>query len=112
MEALVTHTGADLLRLPDRGSLRPGLRADLLVLPAGTALAYATRANVRMVMIDGIARYGDADCAPRASPQGEWANVQVDGVPKMLDLRIARLLAPARAAETGLQVAHAAGRAA
>jgi cytosine/adenosine deaminase-related metal-dependent hydrolase len=112
LEGLVTHIGADLLRLPDRGSLRPGLRADLLVLPAGTALGCAARANVRMVMIDGIARYGDADCAPRASPQGEWANVEVDGVPKMLDLRIARSLARARAAETGLQVAHAAGRAA
>jgi cytosine/adenosine deaminase-related metal-dependent hydrolase len=112
LEGLVTHVSADLLRLPDRGSLRPGMRADLLVLPAGTPLAYATRASVRMVMIDGIARYGDADCAPHASPQGEWANVQVDGAPKMLDLRIAKLLARAHASEQGLQVAHAAGRAA
>jgi cytosine/adenosine deaminase-related metal-dependent hydrolase len=112
MEGLVTHVSADLLRLPDRGSLRPGLRADLLVLPAGTALADATRADVRMVMIDGIARYGDADCVPRAAPQGEWANVLVDGTPKMLDLRIAKLLAIARATETGLEIAHAAGRAA
>ena len=112
LEGLVTHISADLLRLPDRGSLRPGLRADLIVLPAGTPLAYATRANIRMVIIDGIARYGDADCAPRASPQGEWVNVQVDGMPKMLDLRIANLLARSHAAETGLQMAHAAGRAA
>jgi cytosine/adenosine deaminase-related metal-dependent hydrolase len=112
LEGLVTHVSADLLRLPDRGSLRPGLRADLLVLPAGTALADATRADVRMVMIDGIARYGDADCAPRAAPQGEWENVLVDGTPKMLDLRIAKLLAIARATETGLEIAVAAGRAA
>ena len=112
LEGLVTHISADLLRLPDRGSLRPGMRADLLMLPAGTELARATRASVRMVMIDGIARYGDADCAPRAAPQGEWANVLVDGVPKMLDLRIAKLLALARAAESGLEMAQAAGRAA
>lgn len=112
LEDLVTHTGADLLRLPDRGSLRPGLRADLLVLPAGTALADATRADVRMVMIDGIARYGDADCVPRAAPQCEWANVLVDGTQKVLDLRIATQLTVARAAETGLEIAHAAGRAA
>jgi cytosine/adenosine deaminase-related metal-dependent hydrolase len=112
LEGLVTHASADLLRLPDRGSLRPGLRADLLVLPAGTALADATRADVRMVMIDGIARYGDADCAPRAAPQAEWAQVLVDGRPKVLSLRIANLLALARAAETGLEIAQAAGRAA
>jgi cytosine/adenosine deaminase-related metal-dependent hydrolase len=112
LEGLVTHVSADLLRLPDRGSLRPGLRADLLVLPAGTALADATRADVRMVLIDGIARYGDADCAPRAAPQGEWANVLVDGTPKMLDLRIAKLLAIARATESGLEIVQAAGRAA
>jgi cytosine/adenosine deaminase-related metal-dependent hydrolase len=112
LEGLVTHISADLLRLPDRGSLRPGMRADLLMLPAGTELARATRASVRMVMIDGIARYGDADCAPRAAPQGEWANVLVDGVPKMLDLRIAKLLALARVAESGLEMAQAAGRAA
>jgi cytosine/adenosine deaminase-related metal-dependent hydrolase len=104
LEGLVTNISADLLRLPDRGSLRPGLRADLLVLPASTPLACATRANVRMVMIDGTARYGDADYAPRASPQGEWANVQVDGIPKMLDLRIAKFLALAHAAETGLHM--------
>jgi len=112
LEGLVTHVSADLLRLPDRGSLRPGMRADLLILPAGTALTRATRAGVRMVMIDGIARYGDADCAPCAAPQAEWANVLVDGVPKMLDLRIAKLLALARAAESGLEMPQAAGRAA
>jgi len=112
LEGLVTNISADLLRLSDRGSLRPGLRADLLVLPAGTALADATRADVRMVMIDGVARYGDADCALRAAPQAEWAQVLVDGRPKMLDLRIAELLALARAAETGLEIARAAGRAA
>ena len=112
LEGLVTHVSADLLRLPDRGSLRPGLRADLLVLPAGTALAGATRADVRMVMIDGIARYGDADCAPRAAPQAEWAQVLVDGTPKVLGLRIAKCLALARATEAGLEIAQAAGRAA
>jgi cytosine/adenosine deaminase-related metal-dependent hydrolase len=112
LEYLVTRVGADLLRLPDRGSLLPGLRADLLVLPAGTQLACAMRSAVRMVMIDGAVRYGDMDCVSTAAPNREWANVFVDGAPKLLDLRIASLLAGAHAREPGLDVPQAAGRAA
>jgi cytosine/adenosine deaminase-related metal-dependent hydrolase len=109
---LVTRTSADLLRLRDRGALRPGLRADLLVLPAGTQLSSATRANVRMLMIEGVVRYGDEDCVMRAAPRAEWSSVTVDGVPKLLDARIARLLSGARTAEAGLELARVSGRAA
>jgi cytosine/adenosine deaminase-related metal-dependent hydrolase len=110
--ALVTRVSAGLLRLPDRGALLPGLRADLLVLPAAARLDYTTRSEVRMVMIEGVVRYGDADCASHAAPNAEWANVFVDGAPKLLGLRIATRLARARAGEAGLQIQHLAGRAA
>jgi cytosine/adenosine deaminase-related metal-dependent hydrolase len=112
LEHLVTCVSADLLRLPDRGSLRPGLRADLLVLPAGTQLACTTRSAVRMVMIEGAVRYGDIDCVSSVAPNREWANVFIDGAPKLLDMRIAALLACARAGEPGLEMPQAAGQAA
>jgi cytosine/adenosine deaminase-related metal-dependent hydrolase len=112
LKHIVTRVSAQLLRLPDRGSLLPGLRADLLVLPAGARLGCTTRSQVRMVMVEGAVRYGDVDCVSSAAPGLEWANVFVDGAPKLLDVRIAGLLGRARAGESGLQMPHAAGRAA
>jgi cytosine/adenosine deaminase-related metal-dependent hydrolase len=112
LEGLVTHVSATLLRLPDRGVLRPGLRADLLVLSAETPLGEATRSKVRLVMIDGIARYGDSEYATPASAGAEWAHVQVDGAPKVLDGNVARQLACASTSEPGLELARVTGRAA
>ena len=111
LEGLVTHISAALLRLSDRGALRPGLRADLLVLAGETRLGNATRSNVRLVMIDGQMRYGDADYIDHAAASNEWTHVQVDGAPKMLDASLSRLLARAATAEPGLAMAHR-GRAA
>jgi cytosine/adenosine deaminase-related metal-dependent hydrolase len=117
LEGLVTHVSATLLRLPDRGALRPGLRADLLVLPAETRLGDATRSKVRLVMIDGLARYGDADyvmrdSATHASAGAGWADVLVDGVPKVLDASVSQLLARASSREPGLEMARLTGKAA
>jgi cytosine/adenosine deaminase-related metal-dependent hydrolase len=112
LESLVTRDGADLLRLSDRGALRPGLRADLLVLPARTRLAAAARADVRLVMVGGAARYGDSDCAGRFAPSTEWVHVLVDGRPKVLHGHTAELLAHARAAEPGLEISNVKWRAA
>ncbi|MDP9010239.1 MAG: amidohydrolase family protein [Pseudomonadota bacterium] len=112
LESLVTKDGADLLRLSDRGALRPGLRADLLVLPARTRLAAAARADVRLVMVGGTAGYGDSDCAGRFAPSSEWAHVLVDGRPKVLSRHTAKLLANARAAEPGLEISNLTWRAA
>jgi cytosine/adenosine deaminase-related metal-dependent hydrolase len=112
LEGLVTHVSATLLRLPDRGALRPGLRSDLLVLPAGTSLREATRSTVRLVMIEGVARYGDAECVMRASAGSEWNRVLVDGVPKMLDGNLSRLLACTSLSEPGMEMARLTGRAA
>jgi cytosine/adenosine deaminase-related metal-dependent hydrolase len=115
LEGLVTHVSAALLRLPDRGALRPGLRADLLVLPGGTRLGEATRSKVRLVMIEGVARYGDADymrAFEHASKGTQYARVQVDGAPKMLDGDVYKLLAVASSDEPGLEMARVTGRAA
>jgi cytosine/adenosine deaminase-related metal-dependent hydrolase len=112
LEGLVTHVSATVLRLPDRGVLRPRLRADLLVLPAGTRLGNAARSKVRLVMVDGVARYGDPEYVMRVSAGTEWAHVQVDGVPKMLDGNVSKLLARASRSEPGLEMARVTGRAA
>jgi cytosine/adenosine deaminase-related metal-dependent hydrolase len=112
LESLVTRDSADLLRLGDRGALRAGLRADLLVLPSRARLGTAARADVRLVMVGGCARYGDTDCAGRFAPSSEWAHVLVDGRPKVLHGQTAALLAHARAAEPGLEISNVTGRAA
>jgi cytosine/adenosine deaminase-related metal-dependent hydrolase len=114
LEGLVTHISATLLSLPDRGALQLGLRADLLVLPAETRLGDTTRSNVRLVMIDGLARYGDAEYVMRMRPSAdtEWAHVEVDGVPKMLDGDVSKLLACASTSEPGLEMVRVTGRAA
>ena len=112
LESLATRDGARLLRLTDRGTLRVGARADILILPAATRLAAAKRADVRLVMIDGVARYGDRDLAQRVAPRAEWAEVRVDGVTKSLDGSLAARLSHARACELGLEISNATWRAA
>ncbi|MFH9713027.1 amidohydrolase family protein [Streptomyces luteogriseus] len=72
--AMATRAGARMLRW-DRavGSLQPGLRTDLLVI-AGTAgdpykaLVEAADSDIRLVAIDGIARYGVLDLVEALSP--------------------------------------------
>jgi cytosine/adenosine deaminase-related metal-dependent hydrolase len=112
LEDIAIRASAKLLRLADRGTLRPGLRADLVVLPAATPLGSATRADVRLVMIGGMVRYGDTDCITCASPDRSWTGVSVDGVPKMLDTQLATMLARAQVHEPGLEISQMTGKAA
>jgi cytosine/adenosine deaminase-related metal-dependent hydrolase len=112
LEFLVTRGAARLLRLPDRGELQPGLRADLVVMPARARLSAACRADVRLVMVGGNVRYGDVDCAGRLKPESGWAHVVVDGRAKLLDGRAAEIVSRAGAIEAGLELSHVAGRAA
>jgi cytosine/adenosine deaminase-related metal-dependent hydrolase len=112
LEAMVTDVAANLLRLSDRGSLRPGLRADLLVLPAHKSLGEADRRDVRLVVVNGVPRFGDGEYARQANSGGQWAAVTVDGVPKMLDANISNRLAQACAGEPGLEIPYLPGRAA
>jgi cytosine/adenosine deaminase-related metal-dependent hydrolase len=112
LQSLVTHHSARLLRLSDRGTLRVGARADILILPANMPLAKARRTDVRLVLLDGIARYGDKDYAQCTAPSSHWVEVRVDGTMKMLDSSLAAILSNASASAEGLELANVAWRAA
>jgi hypothetical protein len=112
LEALVTRDAARLLRLKDRGELRAGARADILILPASARLSATKRADVRLVLINGVARYGDRKLALDASPSATWAQIRIDGKPKVLDQRIASQIAGTSVEETGLELPSSAWRAA
>jgi cytosine/adenosine deaminase-related metal-dependent hydrolase len=112
LESLVTRDNARLLRLSDRGSLQVGSRADILILPSGARLSKASRVDVRLVLLNGIVRYGDKDYTQIMAPSAHWAEVRVDGRPKMLERGIAELLQNSRANENGLELPNVAWRAA
>jgi cytosine/adenosine deaminase-related metal-dependent hydrolase len=110
LESLVTRDAAALLRLADCGLLAPGARASLLVLPSGLALERSHRAQVRLVMLNGIPLYGDPDLARALGPPGHWVEVRVDGKEKRLARFIVERLILLGAAEPGLELpARAAG---
>jgi cytosine/adenosine deaminase-related metal-dependent hydrolase len=112
LESLVTRDAAALLRLADRGALKIGARADLLVLPGGMALATACRADVRLVVLGGRALYADADYAQLVAPATHWAAIRVDGKPKMLESGLVAALRAASVSEPGLEIADVRWRAA
>lgn len=112
LESLVTRDAAALLRLADRGVLRIGARADLLVLPGGMPLSCATRSDVRLVMLGGRSLYADADYARIVAPPTHWAAARVDEKPKMLESRLAAALRSASVVEPGLEISDLAWRAA
>jgi cytosine/adenosine deaminase-related metal-dependent hydrolase len=103
--ALVTINAARLLRLADRGDLRPGASADLLILPAGASLGRARRRDVRLVVIGGKAKYG----APAYFKAFDWssqvvASVRVDGRNKLITASLAARLRQSSIAEPGLEL--------
>ena len=112
LESLVTGSSARLLRIADRGALRVGALADLLVLPPALALASAVRGVIRMVMIGGCMRYGDLEHARAIAPASEWLEVRVDGRHKVLDRGLVESLSRAAVHETGLELPESAWRAA
>lgn len=111
LESLVTTSSARLLRLADRGVLRAGAVADILVLPR-MPLSGATRADVRLVMIGGRALYADTYYACAIAPASQWVDVTVDGRPKAMDRRLATLLVQSGMHEQGVDASPAAWRAA
>lgn len=105
LEALATSAGARLLRLADRGILQAGAAADLVILPAGMRISEAARTDVRLVLRDGIARYGDVGRAWPIPPPSGWTSIRVDGRPKVLESRLAALLSDGPEAEAGVEIA-------
>lgn len=108
---LVTTRAAGVLRLPQRGRLRPGAPADLVVVadrggdPAASLVGLA-RAELRAVVHDGVPRIADPDFAGWFEAVGiDTVRVTLDGRPKLL----ARALAdPALLAlEPGLEAVPA-----
>jgi cytosine/adenosine deaminase-related metal-dependent hydrolase len=75
--AMVTRTAAQILRWDaELGSLEPGKRADVLVIAGASgdsheALVRATELSVRLVVINGFARYGTANLMRRLAPSQE-----------------------------------------
>lgn len=104
---LVTGQAARILRLPSRGNLAPGARADLVIVEdrGGEPAASLTgigRSQIRAVVRNGIPRIADPDFAEWFAATGTaTVPVTLDGKPKLL----ARLLAdPALLAlEPGLE---------
>jgi cytosine/adenosine deaminase-related metal-dependent hydrolase len=106
LESLVTENGAALLQLTDRGLLKVGYRADLVILSARVPLSRATRADVRLVMFGGSARFGERVYAQTLAPSVQWAEVRVDGVPKVLESNLHAALCGALANEPGLELSN------
>jgi len=111
LELLVTRHNARLLRLADRGAVMRGALADLLVIPR-RPLVDVRRAEVRLVMIGGEFRYGDADIAAALTPGEDCSPVVVDGARKMLARRIFERLRRSQWREPGLELHDESWRAA
>ena len=112
LESLVTEAAARLLRLTDRGVLRTGARADLLVLPARLPLSRATRKDIRLIMLGGNMCCGARDLAEVMLPRSQRSEIRIDGCAKVVTARLGMLLGSIGARESGLEPADTAGRAA
>ena len=104
LESLVTDCPARLLRMPDRGALRPGALADLLVLPADLPLSCSTRADIRLVLLGGKLRYSDPDYAEDFGCDADADPVRVDGRAKYLARSLIGRLSRTKMREPGLEV--------
>jgi len=112
LESLVTVRAAALLRLPDRGVLKSGALADLVILPRGMPLWEAQRADLRGVMTRGVMRYGDASYAELLMTAADRAAVVVDGREKFVSADVAEVLRRPCVLEPGVQMRDAPARAA
>lgn len=111
IESLVTRASAALLQLPDRGVLREGMLADLVILPRDMPLWAARRTDLRCVMLGGQMLYGDASFAERLLRSDDQTPVIVDGYDKVLRRDVAERMRRYDG-ERGVQWRHEAGRAA
>jgi len=104
LESLVTEASARLLGLTDRGVLRVGARADILVLPAQRLLSSVRRTDLRMVMLGGRMRYGDRDYAAVLMPEDGQAEILVAGCAKTVSPELGSLLGSLGSPETQIEL--------
>ncbi len=89
--AMATRNAAQILKWSTAaGSLSPGKRADLVVIDGASgdayeALIHARETDVRLVMINGVARYGTKELMGALVPQDQ--TVKVDGESRRLFLK-------------------------
>jgi hypothetical protein len=86
---LVTTQAARILRQPTRGSLAPGMPADLVIVEdrggEARSLVGIERSQIRAVVRDGVPRIADPDFAEWFAATGmEAVPVMLDGKPKLL----------------------------
>lgn len=92
---LVTTRASQILRLPWRGHLAPGARADMVIVADGGGDAAASlvgvrRADIRAVVRDGMPCIADRDFADWFAAFGvETVPVTLDGKPKLLACSLA-----------------------
>jgi cytosine/adenosine deaminase-related metal-dependent hydrolase len=98
---MVTERAARAFRLADRGAVRRGMLADLVVLRAGVDLSQAERVDIVLVLLGGQPRY--ANDRYRALFDG-WDSVQVevDGQRRWLSAALVARLRGTKATEPGL----------
>jgi hypothetical protein len=84
----------------------------MLILPAGTPLHQASRTDVRLVMLNGQIRVGDAHYVRLLAPATQWAEIALDGRSKLMDRSLATLLTQLEIHESGLEMRSASWRAA
>lgn len=91
--AMATSDGAEVLGLADAiGRLEPGMRADITVFGRTgpdpfDAVTDSTAVDVRLVLIDGAAYYGDLALEAATAVNGECDALDACGAPKFLCLR-------------------------
>jgi cytosine/adenosine deaminase-related metal-dependent hydrolase len=104
---LVTCDAARILRLPDRGALDTGQRADCVIVRAGAdpyrSWLDARRADLRAVVRGGLPVVADPDFAEWFACCGvDVTRIRLDGRPKLMARPLAR--SGAMALEPGLEI--------
>jgi cytosine/adenosine deaminase-related metal-dependent hydrolase len=104
---LVTCDATRILRLPDRGALDSGQRADCTIVRAGAdpyrSLFDAGRADIRAVVRGGVPVVADPDFAEWFAYCGvDVTRIRLDGRPKLMARALAR--SSAMALEPGLEL--------
>jgi 5-methylthioadenosine/S-adenosylhomocysteine deaminase len=104
---MVTSVAAHVIGVDDEvGAIRPGLRADLLVIGGDhndplRAVIDADPTDVRLVLIDGVPLYGERRFLERIWPRADLENVALPGGTKVLASPAAALGVAGLAARLG-----------